>query len=627
MKQLSTQLMVVILLIFTQTTLKAQEEKDRVAIKRYMPVGDPNLNPNWDWTVSGSGHTVYYQTSNGINNRLIQVPFYTSGHPLNTVGEKDMYPEDGWVLAFRDFGTASAAPDMPFFALYNKYRGILRVMVYNSQSLSYNKFEMKLFFKSQSHTGGIFTFSAKEKAFLDDYDKTKSEIFLVEAPSFNGWIYADFQLFGYDPNMSSNTQLRLHINGINMSSQNLESTEFTLNEILSEANPGGEKSGGDLLGSLNKGSKYYKNVDKAAKNLRATVSKQESEGKDPWWKNILKSAVGTKSSPKGISKIAPIVGGLVGFFTSFIGGKDDPAPREPMNFEGVLKFKGTITTSPFPLYSIDFGLSEGNGANPPDYYRTVQPITWGVFSLSTQPIINKWHRCEEICWYDSHWDDWDCRDDYVFVYRKLGSFGYVFNPNANLQLVSVKLAYTYVNAVTSSVGPTPFYSISNFNNLEYEGSTNAVAVELVLKTKSPTKYYDNDIIVYKTYPFKTERKNIQNWYSHYCENNYFLSSDSLLKNDIRVSKEGITAIPNPAKNDLNIYYAKSLITNTKNINIHIYNFTGQQVATISGQEESSGIGKAHWDLLDNSGNKVPPGIYIYHVVTEQGIKKGKIVVE
>ncbi len=626
MKQLSTQLMVVILLIFTQTTLKAQEEKDRVAIKRYMPVGDPNLNPNWDWTVSGSGHTVYYQTSNGINNRLIQVPFYTSGHPLNTVGEKDMYPEDGWVLAFRDFGTASAAPDMPFFALYNKYRGILRVMVYNSQSLSYNKFEMKLFFKSQSHTGGIFTFSAKEKAFLDDYDKTKSEIFLVEAPSFNGWIYADFQLFGYDPNMSSNTQLRLHINGINMSSQNLESTEFTLNEILSEANPGGEKSGGDLLGSLNKGSKYYKNVDKAAKNLRATVSKQESEGKNSWWKNILKSAVGTKSNPKGISKIAPIVGGLVGFFTSFIGGKDDPAPREPMNFEGVLKFKGSITTSPFPLYSLDLGLSSGTGANPPDYYRVVQPITWGVFSLQSKPIIENWLDDTTTCEYNDYYEEWECSPDFVWAYTNLKEFNYYFNNNANLYLQKIRLAYIY-NTNPSSTGkkPSNYYTITELKNLSFnDWQASNIAVELTLKTKTPTKYYDDEILVYKTYDVVKE----------YSETGVYVrssrSEDNILNTHpyfSTLNKKESLSVPNPAKNHVEIYFKAVTDTKKQQVDIHIYNFTGQQVATISGQEESSGIGKAHWDLLDNSGNKVPPGIYIYHVVTEQGIKKGKIVVE
>ncbi|MEQ9229450.1 MAG: hypothetical protein RIF46_02125, partial [Cyclobacteriaceae bacterium] len=94
---------------------------------RSMGSGDPNLDPDWIWyeEVAG-GHDMWYNdggTETQISN--VQTPFFTSGNDLDkssSPGEYDMYPEDGWILAYRDFGTSSAAPDVPFFALYNKYR-------------------------------------------------------------------------------------------------------------------------------------------------------------------------------------------------------------------------------------------------------------------------------------------------------------------------------------------------------------------------------------------------------------------------------------------------------------------------------------------------------------------------
>ncbi|MFP2960558.1 hypothetical protein ACLEPN_22735 [Myxococcus sp. 1LA] len=224
---------------------------------RYLPVGDPNLDPNWDWTVIGPGHTLYYKDLNGvIRSNLVQVPFLTGGHPLNTL-EKDMYPEDGWVLAFRDFGSPSAAPDMPFFALYNKYRGILRAMLYNSRGFAYSQFNLSLSWKDASATGALLTYSSSSRGYRNNYDPAQVENFLVEANAAGGWIYGDFMLTGYDPSMNPAAQLRLKLSGIDTSSLTLESTEFSLSEILTDANPGGaSSSGGNLVDAAKAGHKF-----------------------------------------------------------------------------------------------------------------------------------------------------------------------------------------------------------------------------------------------------------------------------------------------------------------------------------------------------------------------------------
>jgi hypothetical protein len=476
------------------TTVPDEEQQDKeegfVRQQRYMPTTDPNLDPNWDWTVSGAGHTVYYTDLNGvIRSKVVQVPFYTSGHPLNTL-EKDMYKEDGWVLAFRDFGTPSAAPNVPMFALYNKYRGILRIMFYNSRELTYYKFSLELVFKSPSATGALFTYAAPTRAFLNDYDPTKLEVFMVEANAIDGWIYGDFMLAGYDPNLNPSTQLRLQVRGLDMTSVTLESTEFTLSEVLSDANPSSQlgSPGGALIPAINQGYKFYKTAEKVSKALR-----EKAGSGSGWWKNIVQSLVGTKSTPSTLSKVAPIVGGLVGFITSFIGGVDDPAPREPLNFEGSLKMSGTAIQSE-PLFAMDFGLQYATGINPPDYYRVLNPITWGLFNLNTKPQMTSAGRM--VC---PTFEFTDCYEE-TSVYP-LTSIAFSFNPAAGMQLVSVNYAFTFSDRHPTSFMPDPFYvAYAYYDGRPWDPLPTGIAVEVRMRASSPTRYFDDDIVYYKVYP-------------------------------------------------------------------------------------------------------------------------------
>lgn len=467
------------------------EEKDEdgfIRLQRFMPVGDPNLDPNWDWTVSGPGHTVYYTDAIGvIRSKVVQVPFYTGGHPLNTL-EKDMYREDGWVLAYRDFGTPTAAPNVPFFALYNRYRGILRIMLYNARELAFSQFSMELSFKSTAATGALLTYSDRTRAFRNDYDTAKIENFMVEANAIGGWIYGDFMLTGYDPTLNDLTQLRLQLRGMNVSQVSLASTQFTLSEVLSDANPGtGRSSSGDLVAAANQGHKYYKDVEKAAKSLRDTASDPTHQGK--WWQKILSGLVGTNGRPSVLSKVAPIVGGLVGFISSFIGGADDPAPREPLNFEGSLRMSGTISLSQ-PLYAMDFGTKFATGGNPPDYYRPLNNITWGIFNLNTRPVAYAWAGL--VC------PTGDRTDCYRFAEAYLKEQpSYVFNPSAGLQLVSVEYAFTF-----GTRSPTGFTSWSALSYGEVDGQLpTGIAVKLTLKATQPTRFFDDDIVFFKVYPY------------------------------------------------------------------------------------------------------------------------------
>ncbi len=480
-------LLALLLCVAAPASASASADKDKDGYtrnNRYMPSTDPNLDPNWNWTVSGPGHTLYYSDASGtIRSTVRQLPFYTSGHQLNTL-EKDMYREDGWTLVYRDFGTPTAAPDMPFFALYNKYRGIFRVMLFNTRELQYSHFNLELSFKDSTATGAILTYSDPTRAFNTDFDPSKRESFLIETNALNGWLYGDFMLAGYDPNLNPATQLRLNIRGINVSQVTLNSTQFTLSQVLTEANPGASSTGAQaLLDAVKKGHKYYKDTSSALKALKEAATKKPGA----WWASTVLS----------IAKVAPYVGGLVGFIHSFIGGADDPAPREPLNFEGALDMSGSITQY-VPLYSLDFGLQYFSGGNPPDYYRPLSNITWGIFNLTARPQVLS--HMQTLC-PTSSVEDCYFQTDYS-LWRQPA---YSFNPYSGMQRISVKYAFTFDGSPPTGFTGSPTYTSYEyfFTGERMDPHPAGLAVEVRMRATSPTRYFDDDIVFYKVYPFTT----------------------------------------------------------------------------------------------------------------------------
>lgn len=95
---------------------------------------DINLNVNWKWYDPNEKEVnVYFR--NIINGKpsepeRVYLPWYFTDNPINQTN-RDYLPELGWTLYMRDFGTPDRPAQTPFFALYNKYSGILRFFVYN----------------------------------------------------------------------------------------------------------------------------------------------------------------------------------------------------------------------------------------------------------------------------------------------------------------------------------------------------------------------------------------------------------------------------------------------------------------------------------------------------------------
>lgn len=97
---------------------------------------------DWDWTLKSSYNSAYI---NGVGEIALSSPFHTTSSTdktlTNIIRGKDYLPSEGWVLLRKEFGCPEQNSDtkFPYFILYNKYRGIMRLFIFNGSSHEYKQ--------------------------------------------------------------------------------------------------------------------------------------------------------------------------------------------------------------------------------------------------------------------------------------------------------------------------------------------------------------------------------------------------------------------------------------------------------------------------------------------------------
>ncbi|MEO1084619.1 MAG: hypothetical protein AAFY88_10275, partial [Acidobacteriota bacterium] len=172
--------------------------KERILLNRFMGLegSTNNRDPNWDWTVNQT-YTLH-STSGTFNN--VRLPYYSNSGPaaalLNDSTGRDIEPSDGWELVLLDFGPGVV---VPYYILYNKYRGILRVFYYSTLPQSFSSAVARLSYQTAftNRSAAHFTFLDKNK-YVNNYDPARSQV-VVGAVAFQQWAFFDFDVSGYDP--------------------------------------------------------------------------------------------------------------------------------------------------------------------------------------------------------------------------------------------------------------------------------------------------------------------------------------------------------------------------------------------------------------------------------------------
>lgn len=382
---------------------------------------DVNLNVNWKW-YDPAVHNVTLYFGQKVNNQPIpgvqaSLPWFTAGNPANDV-TKDYLPELGWALYLKDFGTANRPAETPFFALYNKYSGVLRLFVYNYRvrnqgEASKTYYVGELGFKNPANYNELLSFFAPpEKSSMSTIDPSLKQIVVTKKSSSDTWINLDFTL-NIRPNNYFNANeaeavkkiLLLNVYGANQSDLNLGTDFSTLTAKSSVGASGNSVSGfANFVKNgyeyLNSGTSLLESIDKLNEKLNGSPQGlNQTTNKLASTPQARSSNTGTAAAPAAVGTVAAAVGvvkGVFGFVKSFFGGtKSATNTQTTLQYSGIVNTTGTATTTN-NLYSIEFNPNYTSALSP-SYYVPIYKQPIGLFSFSTDLRLKIKQSAYEYC--------------------------------------------------------------------------------------------------------------------------------------------------------------------------------------------------------------------------------------
>ncbi len=426
----------------------------------------------WDWTIPVS-QTVYLNDG-GVIPRAVNLPYYAFdgfATNLNDPDGPDVLPADGWVLLFRSFGNPTCGTNVPYFVLYNRYHGILRLFFYDDLTTQTFSFGQATLGETNTTDASLLNF---------DGGDLNHNLVTVDRIGPDQWSYADFSLTTYDPNPHTDATLNFDLYAITATSLTL-SGGLTLDQVEDDAQVAGAyDTTKKAVGAFNSN---FKTVASAAK----TMNDQANQNKGTWWANAVNSI-----THAGVFFAAENLWGVAGFINSFLGGGQTKAP--PMHFQGQINATGTLQTSN-NFYSFILRVPGEPHNNPNDLSLPIYDTKLGVFNAGV-PDIDRY----EIVG--------DCGTDLLCIfnnpkdYESSTPLTIQLNPNILTDAtVTVSAAYTFDGSAPATVAETQATSsiISLDLSGQFNGDPSGVAVKLTIQPNSAPAGQP-PITVIKNYP-------------------------------------------------------------------------------------------------------------------------------
>ena len=405
-------------------------------------------NPNYPYNVS------CYPKGLSIN------PFFSSYSNLLPLSlTKDYKPENGWELIHQNLGydndgTISAiTPEHAYLILYNRYTGILRVLLKTCRGTDYQGMKMRISFPSGTYQTNLFDFVGDLKA-LGEPHRTGDAYATVQqfVNDRQAWYYGDFKM-NYDPcTCTSDNYAKLNITSNLIAKSNITLEGSITGTITSIAGSTGDANNGGhfwkdatnisgiaqkVHGGISSFMDHYDTVYKKLKDAGVTAGA------------IKKLGIALKDSKflkAGLAAV-PYVGEAVKFLSGFFGGGNSdagPIQLAPMSLNASVKLSGEITSAS-TYHDINIGLPGSKKANADPNVYPYYNQTLGVFTLIDQPTMY-YEDTTEIKEYKAIYKDglawwsskYTIKPTYAFVYRKYklssGVIRYAINPAAGLEL-------------------------------------------------------------------------------------------------------------------------------------------------------------------------------------------------
>lgn len=329
----------------------------------------------------------------------IPSPWVGAGSLVSTYGLEiinDRKASDGWELLYSTFNANASGPlSNPYFILYNKYRGNMRIFLYlTAQFVTTSSYIQDGLSISSSHQTSLLNFLGK--AVVDatqnssNYQEIQPKPLDGSAPlASNRWYMMEYEL-AYDPNLAliPYNEIQLYWN---LNYQAITEFDFggqiegKLNAIM-----GSSSSNNPIVAASTKlGNTVGTGVVAGVGQLflkNATINAETGA-------NTLGLSNGLfKLITKGVdSAVSGAVGGLpgaaIGLISAIIGGGSSPKPVS-YNLDAKITLKGTGTAvGSFPSTPISFWIPGTNISSNAIGYIPLYNKSLGVFNFNGRPTI------------------------------------------------------------------------------------------------------------------------------------------------------------------------------------------------------------------------------------------------
>lgn len=415
------------------------------ASTRPFDMGDPNLDPHWRWDLD-EAYVLHACLQTGkVDTFSAFLPHYTPGGVLVHHKVQPMYPEDGWVLAHRDFGIPGSAQAFPFFTLYNRYRGIFRVMLYNAAHREGSFFQGELYFldgpKFPQARSALFTFADHKptQCTLSKYDASLHLKAVSPMTAYDSWAVFDFPVLGYDPDMPGKDPILVfRLTSFEKQALNLKTAgDLQLQQAAltdMEARPGLTATHEPMTYFYNQGLNAYEVAKKGMatyRDVKAFLKHEvlsaagEEKNKDAFWFKSVKELATSQ-----VGSYIPYVGALASVLEAFVGGSSRASEWEPLKFTGQFQMstEGAITTMRdlwFHHFFLKAGAMDVRGQRP------VQSIDWGIFNFREPSLVVT----QTVPYLREGWRGVD------LAYRISAPPEVVVNPGCGMDLASLRVAF------------------------------------------------------------------------------------------------------------------------------------------------------------------------------------------
>lgn len=402
------------------------------------------------------------------------------------------------MLVHRDFGTPAEGLNMPYFTLYNRYRGLFRVIVYNSEQLADSLYLGHLSLQNPkaypANGTPAFTFANNRGACsISNYDPDQVLSSVTTMDMLSDWGVFDFHLLGYDPGLAGKDPLMtFRIEAVKKSQVRMSGKgvmEFWQVSPTSMV-PGLD----DQTGFKDAALSIYNcaTAFKSAQEWLKVAKEQPGNEAMPWFKLLLSAG---SAGPMGA--LAPAAMAMIDTLQSFIGGTSRASAYEPLAFRGQNQFwvEGSIE-SRSKVISINLAMKEADMGTHGGVraHRPVQAIPWGIFNLESIPAVTGVGKSIHFEKPPVLQVNPDCGLELVSASYHLN----IYTPTWSHDFATKRKVITRFDAARRQISDKVALDIGS-------GMIKDLLVELKFRTKAKTSEADTDITVLKTVPVRWVR--------------------------------------------------------------------------------------------------------------------------